>query len=359
MGLVFMLEGMLRFIRGEEMEFSAQEVSANGQHWQETLVPKSEEGYGYDVQFLMHGTGMNVAAVRDAINSMGWSTLVVGDDGLIKVHVHVHDPGKPISYAIGLGAMLDDVVVENLHQQYRQYVEERIARETDIGKPPAGVAVIAVASGDGLRRLFTEELHAAKIISGGQTMNPSTEDFLTAMDALPNQDIILLPNNKNIVLATRQAAALSRGKNVHVVPSCTLPQGIAAMVAYTSLYETGTLDEIDAAMQDAINHVMSVEITTAVRDSKFDTLHVRTGQVIGLLDGKLVAAGNTLAEVVHMVLRIAHAEQHELITLYYGSDVSADDAQSLADALTVDFSKQEFIVIQGEQPLYPYLISVE
>lgn len=360
MGLTFILEGMLRFLRGEvvDMQTSTQ-VSANGKHWQQALVPEDVEGYGYDVQFLMHGSDMDVAAVRAAIDAMGWSTLVVGDPRLIKVHVHVHDPGKPISFAIGLGAVLDDVVVENMQQQYHQYVENRIARESDGSQPINGVAVVVVASGDGLRRLFLQDLHAAHVISGGQTMNPSTEDFLKAMDTLPNQEIILLPNNKNILMAAKQAASMTQGRRVQVIPTRTIPQGISAMMAYVNLYESASMDDLTAAMQEAVNQVTTGEVTTAVRDSLVDGVTVHEGQWIGILDGKLVFASDSLEATVRHLLQKAHADEHELITLYYGDSINADRAQTLANDLFAEFAKPEIVVVEGGQALYPYIISVE
>lgn len=359
MGLVYILEGMLRLLRGEEVSIKQEGVFVNGQGWQEALVPEDEEGYGYDVQFLMRGSKMDVQAVRSAIDGMGWSTLVVGDEQLIKVHVHVHDPGQPISYAIGLGAALDDVVVENMQRQYQDYVEERIARESGVKREVEGVAVISVASGEGMQTLFLEDLQAAYVVTGGQTMNPSTEDFLAAIDSLKNSDIVLLPNNKNIIMAAKQAASLAHGKNVQVVNSRTIPQGISAMFAYGNLRETGSMEDIVAAMQTAVNDVKSCEVTIATRSVNIDGVNVREGQAIGLLDGKLVATGDSVDEAVVDVLRKAHAEDYELVTLYYGSDVDEAAAQALVEQLSSAFSEQEFVIVFGGQPLYPYLISVE
>jgi hypothetical protein len=360
MGVVAILEGMQRFLNGEKVTMKTESnASANGQHWQEALVPGDEDGYGYDVQFLMRGTNMDVVKVRADIDAMGWSTLVVGDQNLIKVHVHVHDPGQPISYAIQAGAALDDVVVENMQQQYEDYVEERLTRESGSSQQVDGVAVITVAGGEGLRGLFLSELQAAHVICGGQTMNPSTQDFLAAIDLLPNDEIILLPNNKNIVMAARQAASLSPGKRVQVVESKTIPQGIGAMFAYMNLHETGQLDDITAAMQNALGEVISGEITTATRSVTFDGVNVREGQLIGLVNGELVVAGDDLESVLRRVLQKSHADEHELITVYYGMDVDTQQAQALVETLSVDFADQEFVLIEGGQPLYPYIVSVE
>jgi hypothetical protein len=362
-GLVYILEGMLHFLRGEHVIDLKEKPAVNdgAGSWEQALEPDDEEGYGYDVQFLMRGTHMDVSSVRAAIDSMGWSTLVVGDESLIKVHVHVHDPGQPISYAIGLGVSLDDIVVENMQEQYQKYVEERLTREeqAEYPAPLNDVAVITVASGEGLHRLFKQELQAAIVISGGQTMNPSTQEFLSAIETLPNDKIILLPNNKNIILAAQQAASLTQGKQVVVVPSRTMPQGISALLSYTNVADSGDLDDAVAAMTEALGYVTSCEVTTATRDVEIDGVAVREGQYIGLLDGALVDAGDDLTDVIKDLLHKADANAHEVVTLYHGVDVYDSHVQALLDVLTVEFPKPTFVSVRGDQPLYPYLISVE
>lgn len=361
-GLVFMLQGMLRLTEGEAVVLKQSETTVEDtQTWMEALEPEDEEGYGYDVQFLMHGESMNVDRVRSEIDAMGWSTLVVGNERLIKVHVHVHDPGQPISYAIKLGAAVDDVVVENMQEQYQHYVEERLARQFGGDDDPNEhqVAVIAVASGDGLTRLFRQDLRAARMIAGGQTMNPSTEDFLSAIDSLPNAKIVLLPNNKNVILAAQQAATLARDKDVRVVPTRTLPQGIGAMLAYANIAQSDDLDAVMAAMDAGRALVTSGEITTATRDADIDGLKVRAGQFIGLLDGNLVVAGDTLDVVLHDLLKLAAHDESELVTLYYGESLNEEAVQALVEAVADEFEDHEFEVLQGGQPLYPLIISVE
>lgn len=360
-GLVYIFEGMVRSLCGKTLMTSELIVPETDETWQDALVPEDELGYGYDVQFLMRGENMNIDHVRKDISDMGWSTLVVGDNQLIKVHVHVHDPGIPLSYAIGLGASLDDIVVENMQRQYEEYVEAREEREGDVRTDIRGVAVITVASGNGLRQLFSEQLNAAHVIAGGQTMNPSTGDFLNVINALPNTDIVLLPNNKNVILAAQQAASNAEGKNVRVVPSATIPQGIAAMFEYGNLCtdEACDLDEIVEAMTDALSHVVTCEITNAVRDAEYDGIHVRAGQFIGLINDTLAVAGDDMQQLAHDLLKKANAEKYERITLYYGSDITEAQARQLADTLAESFPKLEFEVVSGGQALYPYIISVE
>ena len=360
-GLVYMLEGMLRLLNGEHIVSGDSTAASEHLNWQTALEPEDEEGYGYDVQFLMHGEAMDVAMVRAAIDAMGWSTLVVGDETLIKVHVHVHDPGEPISYAIQYGASLDDVVVENMQEQYQAYVEQRIAREHHEEEDAMlnEVAIITVASGEGLRRLMKNDLQAAYVIAGGQTMNPSTQDFLKAIDELPQHKIILLPNNKNILMAAQQAASLAADKEVRVVGSRTVPQGISALLAYTNIAHSGEIDDVLAEMNGALENVLSVEVTTATRNVEMDTVNVRRGQYIGLADGALVAAGDEMNDVVTDALRKAGADDYELITLYYGDGLREGQVHALVNTLREAFPAQEFEIVRGDQPLYPYIISIE
>lgn len=361
-GWTFIIEGMLHVLRGEEVTLRSQEagLDQSAGSWQEALLPQDDEGYGYDVQFLMHGEKMNVATVRKAISEIGWSTLVVGDDRLIKVHVHVHDPGVPISYAIQMGAELDDVVVENMQRQYHRYVANRSAREDETFTPVEGIAVIAVVAGEGLRCIFAQpDVGGAYVISGGQTMNPSTEDFLKAIQKLPNEEIILLPNNPNIRMAAQQAASLTKDKKVTVVSSRSVPQGIAAMVEYINGRDSLDLQALTQVMNDSLSNVVTCEVTRAVRDAALDGVSAREGQYIGLIDDKLSSAGDTLIAVVSDMLHKASADRRELITLYYGETVTEADAQALVDKLAVDLEGQEIQIINGGQPLYPYIISVE
>lgn len=364
-GLIYILEGMARLLNEEPVYIKAEgsggAAAEQAQDWQQALEPDDEEGYGYDVQFLIHGQALDVNQIRADIDAMGWSTLVVGNDSLIKVHVHVHDPGEPISYAIKLGAFIDDVVVENMQQQYHSYVENRAAGEVSADEDIAveGVAVITVVSGEGLRYLFKSDLGAAVVISGGQTMNPSTEDFLEAIGKLNNTEIVLLPNNKNIILAAEQAAKLTTDKTVRVVPSKTVPQGINAMIAYGNTRDGGDVDEITDAMQGALTEVMTGEVTFSTRDVELNGVTAREGQPIALLEGKMVAAVDQVEDAVRALLDSAAADARELVTLYYGSTVRSNDAEALAARLSAVYTDQEIHTVYGGQPLYPYIISIE
>ncbi len=366
-GLLLIFEGMMRALCGRDVILEAARLATSTNHavttpqttWQDALEPEDVEGYGYDVQFLMRGDSLSVDAVKRALADMGgWSTLVVGDPNLIKVHVHLHDPGQALSYAVGTGASIDDVVVENMQEQYEHYVQERLHHETEIRTDVEGVAVIAVANGKGMHEVFSQ-LGAAYVIDGGQTMNPSTGDFLEAIDALANTEIVLLPNNKNILLSAQQAAANAANKQVSVVPSVTLPQGIAAMFEYGNLSGETSFDLLVEGMAAALPNVITCEITTATRSVELEGVSVREGELVGLLDDVLVVAGNDVAVVARQLLEKAEADKYERITLYYGGESDHARADALAQNLMQIFSEQEFEVVSGGQALYPYIISVE
>jgi DAK2 domain fusion protein YloV len=362
MGLVYFLEGMKRFLEGQPVAFGEDGSDAvtieENQSWQDALVPDDEEGYGYDVQFLMIGKNMDVAQVRRDISDMGWSPLVDGDESLIKVHVHVHNPGDPLSYAIKLGVDLDDIVVENMQAQYLQYVQARSDRESADFAPIEGVAVVTVARGDGLEDLF-RQYGAAYVVIGGQTMNPSTEDFLSAIESLNANEIILLPNNGNVIMAAQQAASVAINKQVKVVPSKTMQQGITALVAAMDVREEGSLEEVYEAMTESLSTVVSGEVTTATRNANIDGVDVQEGDFIGLLNNKLVFAGDTVSDALLSLLQKAKAESREILTLYYGEGVSEQDAEAMLDTLTEQYPNLDAELVYGGQPLYPYLISIE
>ncbi len=365
-GLCIILEGMTRALRGEFIPEMAPTVAAAPATPAFEAPPTPEEEYGYDVQFLIVGQRLNVEAIRRDIDAMGTSALVVGDENVVKVHVHVHDPGVPLSYAVKLGS-LRDVVVEDMQAQYQEFVR---ARETTgpgapaPAAPPASrisvlavqsdTAVVAVAAGDGLEKVFLS-LGAAAIVPGGQTMNPSTEEILRVVERVPAPKVIVLPNNSNIVLAARQAQELSQ-KEVAVVPTRSIPQGVAALLAFN--YQAD-LEENVRKMSRAAQEVRTGEVTTATRDATLNGLQVRQGQIIGLCDDQLVVAGDSVEETVETLLEQMGIAEREIITLYYGAGVQPEEAEALAAHLQERYPDQSFEVVYGGQPHYFYIISAE
>ncbi len=344
-GLVYFLEGMHRHLNGlpveadEDAPHLAQPAPA-----QVAYTP----GFDYDVQFLIKGDNLNVDAIRQAIAAMGDCPLVVGNAQTVKVHVHVADPGVPLSYGVTQGPILD-VVVENMAEQHRA-----LTGAGEDSAPLSEVAVVCVAAGDGLRRVF-QSLGAAFVIAGGQTMNPSADDFLQAIRQTRARHVLLLPNNRNILLTARQAASIAP-QEVQVVPTQTIPQGISALLAFDP---TATVDDNLRRMEAALAHVHTVEITRAVRDTTLNNLPVQKGDFIGLLDNNLLATGPDMNRVSLETIAHAHPDDLELVTIYYGQDCRESDANRLAALLAEAHPHLDVEIIRGEQPHYPYLISLE
>ncbi len=360
-GLMVIVEGMLRHIRGESLEseqVAEDVVGAREELPSEAALDAGDvaQGYSYDVQCIIKGQGMNVEEARARIGELGLSTLVVGDAETIKVHVHVPRPSEVFAYAETIGR-LNDVVVEDMAAQYQQY---RAAHATPpslapfYNLKPGDIATLAVAPGDGLTRVF-QSLGTSAIVPGGQTMNPSTQDFVKLLEALPVDKAILLPNNGNVVMAARQAAEISP-KQVLVVPSKTIPQGIAAMLAFS---DQRNLEANAQAMEAAAQHVLTGEITVATRAIEYNGIKVEAGHIIGLLNDELTAANDTLEETLFNLLNQMHAENLEIITLYYGNGVTAGEAQAMATIIRARYSQLEVEVVEGGQPHYYYIISAE
>ncbi len=359
-GLVYIMEGMQRYLRGETIEVTHR-AAEHIEDLAAALAPEDELGYGYDVQFILQGNNLDVNTVRAAIDQMGWSTVVVGDERAVKVHVHVHDPGIPLSYAVSQGAV-SDVVVENMQAQFQDYVRERTqspqSAAMEYAKPeldPEDVGVVAVASGDGIAQVF-RQLGATELVMGGQTNNPSTQEILDAVQRVPTRNIILLPNNKNIILAAEQAARLATDQEVIVIPTRSMPQGISALLPYDP---KGELQSLAEAMLEAKDSVVTGEVTTATRSVEINGVAVNAGQVIGLVDGSLAVAGDNLNSVVRDILNRMCVDACELVTLYYGNNVQEQDARALVNELSDRYTELEFELVFGGQPHYHYIMSAE
>jgi DAK2 domain fusion protein YloV len=363
-GLFYILEGMYRELTEQPVEMERAEPAAMPVAAVRTTKGRREVPavvYGFDVQCLIEGNNLDVDAIRDRITAMGDYPLVEGDSNLVKVHVHVADPGVPLSYAVSLG-FITDVVVENMDDMHLPEVPAEVAEvgvtadaDTDLANI-SGPGVIVVAQGAGVSEVF-RSLGAHVIVSGGQTMNPSTRDILDAIQRLPVEDIIILPNNGNVVMAAQQAQALaSTEKQVAVVPTRSIPQGISALLA---LSPHANLERNVQTMAAAMDAVQTGEVTVAVQDAKFDGIEVTAGDVIGLLNDRLTATGPDSQSVVKELLQQMYARELEVITLYYGEPVMAAEAQALLEELRAEYAGQEIELVDGGQPFYHYIISAE
>jgi hypothetical protein len=331
------------------------ELSASGGGAQALENISREEGWGFDIQFHIRGADLDVDTIREKISSMGESALIVGDTSLIKVHVHAPFPGAIIDYGVSCG-MISNVILENMQEQYIDFMAQQSSPKPRIVKAEdlAGISTIAVAPGAGIARVF-ESLGVGTVISGGQTMNPSTQDILNAIEKSKVDKIIILPNNKNIIPAAQQAKALSK-KKVEIVPTQTIPQGIAAMIGFN--YQNDLLANVNAMARAAAN-VQTAEITTAIRSVSLDGIDVKEGQVIGLIDGALVGAGEDRAQMTMSLLNEMRTGEKEIITMFYGESVTANEAGELADQIRREYPSQEVEMINGGQPHYHYILSVE
>ncbi len=364
-GLVYVLEGMLRFTRGESFEVApslddAFEQALSSLHTPDVdLSMLADEQYNYDVQFIIKGAGLDVQRIKTDIEAMGDSGVIIGNEMTVKVHIHVDDPSQPIGYGVRLGA-LDDVVVENMQLQY----EALLAKQG--GPPEAGeivprqvspgeIGVIAVAPGRGLARVLAV-LGAAAIIDGGQTNNPSTEEILAAAQELPTETVFILPNNKNIILAAEQAARMSQNQTVRVLPTRTFPQGVAALVAYQADADP---EMVFQDMHEAKDEVITCEVTTATRSVELDGVAVRDGQSIGLIDGQLRHAADDPLTVLFTLLDDLDLDMAELVTIYYGADVSRGQVQEVREQLAARYPELEFEAVYGGQPHYQFILSIE
>jgi hypothetical protein len=356
-GLFIILEGMARHMRGETISEDIQ-LSESVDLTSRERTPSTED-YEYDVQFLIVGNDLDIEAVRKHITEMGDCPLVVGDPTTLKVHVHVDDPGIPISYGASVGS-LRDVVVEDMQAQYQDFVvDHKVSHSDEEPIPPATISdqkigVVAVAPGEGLARVF-QSLGVSTVVRGGQTMNPSTQELLQAIEKLPNDKVVILPNNKNVIMAAQQTQDLS-SKSVEIVPSRFIPQGIAALLAlnYQADLETN-VESMKAAMEE----VETGEVTFATRSATINDIEVTNGEIIGLHNGTLEITGETIEEVVRDLLKKMNSDQREIITLYYGEDVTEEDAQKLAELVRADWPQMDIEVIAGGQPHYHYIVSVE
>ena len=358
-GVVAFLAGMVSFVSGEAIvlritapEGGLESAAANVSH--EFLEHTEEEMYGYCTQFVVQGEGLDPDEVRERVMAMAASTVVVGDDRVVRIHAHAEDPGPLLSLGAALGA-LDQINIQNMDLQHQEFMSlHGYGEEATEQAEAVELAVIPVAPGDGIARVF-RSLGAATTVSGGQTMNPSAADIIAAVQKTKAAFTIVLPNNKNIVLAAEQAAELS-DTPIAVVPTRNVPQGMAAMLAFNPDLSG---EENAEAMQVALDEVRSGEVTTAVRSTTIDGVEVQEGQAIAILDGVLAAAAATPNDALVAMLDAAGLESGALVTLFYGAGLAQETAEEAATGIGARPGGIEVEVHEGGQPHYHYLVSIE
>ncbi|OGO44114.1 MAG: dihydroxyacetone kinase [Chloroflexi bacterium RBG_16_60_22] len=352
-GLYTIFEGAMRYLRGETelMRLRKPQIIVSETPHVASLTAAAgveEVPFGYCTEFLLKGEKLDAETIKKRLLKKGESLIVVGDETAVRIHIHTLTPGNVVQFATKLGTM-HQVSIRNMDEQHQDYLEMQKDR-----LPTTDTAVIAVASGDGLADVFGS-LGAAAVVPGGQTMNPSTKDILQAVESTFSDKIIILPNNKNIILTAEQVPALTE-KKVKVVPTRTIPQGVVALLAFDYEAEFNTNADI---MTKALAAVKTIEVTRSVRTTRINGLKIKKKQPIGLLDGDLVAAGETNAEVIHKLLDRLDLEKAEVVTMYYGAEAEAAEAEQISASITKEYPQLQVEVIRGGQPHYSYIISIE
>ncbi|XUX00905.1 MAG: DAK2 domain-containing protein [Dehalogenimonas sp.] len=353
-GLYTELEGMLHYLRGEteQMQFKKSRVIASSipiaAKPASRLSPNDEEPFGYCTEFLLKGENLDLNKIRAQLKRKGQSLIVVGDPSTIRVHIHALAPGRVLNYVTKMGTV-HKVSIRNMDEQHEDFLALQKDRQ-----PTVEIAIVAIVAGDGFADVFAS-LGASGIVAGGQTMNPSTKDILQAVEAAGSEKVIILPNNKNIVPAAEQVKQLTH-KTIAVIPTETLPQGVASLLAFD--YEAD-FDSNVQRMNEAKTSVRTVEITHAVRDTKFNGLVIRKGQAIGLLDGHLAAVDEASDKVLGDLLAKTDLSKIEVMTLYFGAGTSEPNARAMAESLMAKYPGKQVEVVCGGQPHYDYVVSLE
>src|SRR6266852_2914734 len=361
-GFCTILEGIWRYVRGEATQSVTPQEAARmfPTDASKSDVKKGrvqiEEEFGYEVVFLLRGEHLDVEGIRQSIIDMGGvSTVVAGDEKMLKVHTHTEWPGKILDYGVSTGSLLD-INIENLQEQSLTYAAESEAEHSaeEIQPVTQQIATVAVVAGPGFERVF-HIIGLTAIVPGGQTMNPSIEELLAAVDAVDARQVILLPNNSNVILSARQVIGLS-SKEVFVVPTESMPQGIAALLGFN--FEADFESNCEA-MTEAAARIQTAEITTAIRTVRVGGVRVREGDFIGLVNGNLVIAGQDMEYVIRETLQRMSIEHYEIVTLYFGEGVTKQQAEDTARSIKEKYSHLEIEVVDGGQPHYAYVISAE
>ena len=352
-GLVLIYEGMYEALKGNPIkakdlnDSNVSEVKQAG-----TSINTEDIKFCYCTEFILESNSISDTEIRDIMLKYGDSLAVVGDEGIIKVHVHTNDPGLVLQDALKHGQLVT-IKIENMKLQHENILvgdTDEIAQSVEEKE----YGFIATSMGEGLAKIF-KDFGVDYIIEGGQTMNPSTEDFMKAIDSINAKNIFIFPNNSNIIMAANQAKELS-DKNIIVIPTKNTPQGFTALVNFNS---DASVEENEQALMESLTMVKSGQVTFAVRDTVMNDVEVKEGNIIGIAESKLMDAGDRVDEITTSLVEKLVDEDSAIITLFYGEDVTEEDANNLRDELEEKFEDLDIELYYGGQPLYYYLISVE
>ena len=358
-GLVLVYEGMLKSLEGQFVESQEIQTTETTSVQVENRLSTEDIKFQYCTEFILETDKISDLKMRDIMIKYGDSLVVVGDDGIIKVHVHTNTPGTVLQEALAYGQLLT-IKIENMKLQHENKVikdaqeDKEVSEQAAVSEEPKEFGFIATSMGQGLAKIF-KDFGVDHIIEGGQTMNPSTEDFMNAIDKMNANNIIILPNNSNIIMAANQAKDLS-DKNIIVIPTKNVSQAFAALVNFDADL---TLEENEANMLDALSTVKNGQVTYAVRNTVINDVEVKEGNIIGLGEGKLLSAGDDIDEITTQLVESLVDEDSAIITLFYGEDIQEEQAEALRESLEEKFEDIDIELYYGGQPIYYYLVSVE
>lgn len=363
-GLVEVLKGAFDGYLGKEIDLNFEKPAVKLTGTKLVSAEESDIKFGYCTEFIImlekEFSEKDEEDFKDYLMSIGDSLVVVADDDIVKVHVHTNDPGEAIQRALTYG-QLSNMKIDNMRLEHHEKVikeAEKMAAQQAAertSKPEKEVGFISVSVGEGMGEIF-KELGADYLIQGGQTMNPSTEDMLKAIEQVNAKNIFIFPNNKNIILAANQARDLTEDKNIVVIPAKTIPQGISAMISYVP---EKTVEENTAEMMEAIGNVKTGQVTYAVRDTRIDDQEIHQGDIMGIGDKGILAVGQDIQNVAVEMTGKMTDEDCELISIYYGAEVTEADAEEISSRLEELYPDYDIEINYGGQPIYYYVISVE
>ncbi len=360
-GLLEVLNGAYDAFQGKEIDYSAIESSAGTTMVKPDAQAQADIKFGYCTEFIIMTekafTEKDEHEFKAFLESIGDSIVCVADEDIVKIHVHTNDPGLAIQRALTYG-QLSRMKIDNMREEHQEKLirdAEKLAAEQAKKEPRKDVGFIAVSIGEGMNEIF-RELGVDYIIEGGQTMNPSTEDMLTAIDQVNADHIFILPNNKNIILAANQAQALTEDKDIIVVPTKTVPQGITAIINYVPEEDAKTNEEM---MKEEIQNVKTGQVTYAVRDTHIDDKEIHEGDIMGIGDEGILSVGQSVEATTKEMLSLMADEDSELISIYYGQDIQEEDAEKLAAEIEELYPDADVDLHCGGQPIYYYVLSVE
>ncbi len=369
-GLVYLFEGFVMGLTATPEELEQLLVAAVPEKKAEAAAPKLEQEVvvnKYCTEFIILGSGIDAVKIRGELEQKGDSLLVVSDGDVVKVHVHTDHPGQVLEFCGQFGD-LTEIAIDNMRLQNQEFASHEESHRLDysagnnvvdfpgnsVDGEPKPLGIVAVVPGEGLAEIF-KSLGVDYVVAGGQTMNPSTEDLVRAVDSVNAEAVIILPNNKNVIFSAQQARELTE-KTVGVVPTRSVPQGISALMYFVA---EDPLEENLAAMEEGMREVKTGEVTYAVRSTVAGDLHIEERDIIGLAEGKIAVVGSTPTAVAQDLVRTMVDEDSSVISIYYGSDLDDQAAQELHELISTEFPDCEVEVYPGGQPLYYYIVSVE